>query len=380
MPCDVIFTYVMDKATAGYTQRIWVVREQHEFANGDKLTDDDLKRFATKLTVKISTVDALVTVNSLYESLDNITVGDYKLIDDIYAVTPTSPACENIMAEASSASTVAAEALEDAETATKNISTVAGEVASQAETLSTHTTQLSAIQSQLDEDASSLGELGNEINTLSAWQEKVAAIAADVPTGVDAEDGTALKVASKALLNADGSAGAFFPALKNLLGSLMLAAPNDDQTQVLGYLGDGTDDLTASSQVRSSAALTAAYESGGSGGTSGLRLVKNGINNVLYDGDDPVTNLTLTANQAGNLTSNYAYMAPEGFVAATEQEESQFLTTQYAAGGFVITNPATTEDIALTVLDTLPTAQITADDLTTMKRSGSFVFMDTAVS
>lgn len=56
-------------------------------------------------------------------------------------------------------------------------------------------------------------------------------------------------------------------AINTLLANLMLAVPNDDQDSFLGWLGDNSADLsTGSPSVKSSAALTVAYESGGSGG------------------------------------------------------------------------------------------------------------------
>lgn len=59
-------------------------------------------------------------------------------------------------------------------------------------------------------------------------------------------------------------------AINTLLANLMLAVPNDDQNSMLGWLGDNSADLsTGAPSVKSSAALTVAYESGGSGGGGG---------------------------------------------------------------------------------------------------------------
>ena len=49
----------------------------------------------------------------------------------------------------------------------------------------------------------------------------------------------------------------------SVLGNFALASPNDDHSKLFGYLGSNTQDLTAAPSIKSSAALTAAYEAGG---------------------------------------------------------------------------------------------------------------------
>lgn len=168
-----------------------------------------------------SATAATLTTNlsNLVGTLNNITVGANKLIMGINADgtgTPTSPASESIMQEASSASTVAGEALTDAEAANSYISDMKGVLASLPIKIS---------------------DAGNNVETRSYD-----------------------------LFIDSASMGDYLNRLWRLLSNLMLAAPNDDHTQLFGYLADNTVDLTIKApEVRSSAALTAAYESGGSG-------------------------------------------------------------------------------------------------------------------
>ena len=166
-----------------------------------------------------SATAATLTTNlaNLVGTLNNISVGSDKLIIGINADgtgNPTSPASESIMEKASSASTVAGEALTDAENAN-----------------------------------SVLTNMMNDTLLL--------------PTRIN-DDGSGVETASfSGLISPSGTVGNIPVYIARLITSLMLAAPNNEQSQLFGYLGDNSENLAVSiPKVRSSAALTAAYESG----------------------------------------------------------------------------------------------------------------------
>ena len=133
--------------------------------------------------------------------------------------------------------------------------------------------EIDTIHGQIQEDQASIAELGDELNTVSQWQANASsAVTQTIPVAIDTEtSGVKTQEAQIMLFDSTGNYNAdFTQTLWNAMAQLYLAAPNDDQTQLLGYLGDNSDDnhTAAMSTLRpkSSAALTAAYESGGSGG------------------------------------------------------------------------------------------------------------------
>lgn len=187
-----------------------------------------------------ATASALTqNLSNLVGTLNNITVGSEKLIIGINADgtgTPTSPASESIMEEASSASTVAGEALTDAETANAAIG-------------------------NWKADSGMLEDV-----TISKVVKSLSLAYYTVPIGINTDNSTVKTTRVNGIINFMGEfMPNLFQPLSNVIANLMLAAPNDDQEQVLGYLGDNTEDLSDAVKVRSSAALTAAYESSSGG-------------------------------------------------------------------------------------------------------------------
>lgn len=133
--------------------------------------------------------------------------------------------------------------------------------------------EIDSMQSQIQEDQASIAELGDELNTVSQWQTNASStVTQTVPVAIDTgTNGVKTKESQVTLFDSTGNYNAdFTQTLWNAMAQLYLAAPNDDQTQLLGYLGDNSDDdhTAAMSTLRpkSSAALTAAYEAGGSSG------------------------------------------------------------------------------------------------------------------
>lgn len=164
--------------------------------------------------------------------------------------------------------------------------------------------EIDDMQGQIQEDQASIAELGNELNTVSQWQANASStVTQTIPVAIDTDtSGVKTQESQVVLFDSTGKFNKdFTQALWNAMAQLYLAAPNDDQTQLLGYLGDNADDDHTADistlRPKSSAALTAAYEAGGSGGASGLNLREydTGYNKVmqLYDGDSPVTSLLL---------------------------------------------------------------------------------------
>lgn len=113
---------------------------------------------------------------------------------------------------------------------------------------------LAQISTQLAEDASSLEELGNEVNDLSQVQGNMLNAQLTVP---DTYSDGAFVSTSFRLFRDNGQTEPGVDNLENVLTNLALAAPNGDHSQVLGDIGTG---LTSSPAVRSSAALTYAAE------------------------------------------------------------------------------------------------------------------------
>lgn len=185
---------------------------------------------STASAAQSAATTASKNLTNLVGTLNNITVGADKLIMGINSDgtgTPTSPAAESITEEATNASAVAQQAKTGAETANAAIGTW-----SNSNTIGTI--------------------LGNMLN-----------VAFPLPTQIN-EGGTGVTQSDFKLFGATGTIGNAQNAFGNILASIMLAAPNGDQTQLLGYLGDNSESIASSPKIRSSAALTAAYDSGGS--------------------------------------------------------------------------------------------------------------------
>ena len=145
--------------------------------------------------------------------------------------------------------------------------------------------QFTTIDKQFTTLESDVHKLGTKLNDLSgsvgAWDKSehgnasmaefcenlVGAYSTSLPNRIN-DDGSTLEYATSTLFSV-GANGERIQAqtLANLIGNLMLAAPNGDHTQLFGYLGDNSESLTSvSPAVRSSAALTYAAESGGTSG------------------------------------------------------------------------------------------------------------------
>ena len=160
--------------------------------------------------------------------------------------------------------------------------------------------EIDTIQGQIQEDQASIAELGDELNTVSKWQANASsAITLTIPVSIDpkmrgvkTQEVQIMVFDSKGNYNAD-----ITQTLWNAMAQLYLAAPNDDQTQLLGYLGDNSDDdhTAAMSTLRpkSSAALTAAYESGGLGEDSVPENVVTYDLDTLYSEGRPIQRLTV---------------------------------------------------------------------------------------
>lgn len=234
-----------DFATA---EQLEVVRTSAEMAASAATAAAEAASAAQGTADEASSSAATLTgyFGSLVTTLNNVSVGEYKLMSGIASDgtgTVTSPSSEAIMEEASSASTVAGEALTDAEAST--------------------------------------AKLNNLLNVSAALPGKVTS------SGESMTRVTAYPFAS------DGSEGTLWGLLYNVLANLSLAAPNDDHEQLLGWLGDNADGLTADPAVRSSAALTACYESGGSGSGSSLGVDEQ---NYLTKDGARVSNLNIGNN------------------------------------------------------------------------------------
>lgn len=114
----------------------------------------------------------------------------------------------------------------------------------------------------------------------------------------DARDGVEIKSSKLFDVLRDGRHGNTYAGLSNVIGSIMLAAPNGDRTQLLGYLGDNTASLTARvPTVRSSAALTYAAESGGSTELPEGTVVAHAVD----DGTGLEANQLMKTTNSGNM-------------------------------------------------------------------------------
>lgn len=129
--------------------------------------------------------------------------------------------------------------------------------------------EIQDIHDQLAEDAASLAELGDHVNELSQWQENAGNIVANVPTGIDSA-GTGVTTSAVKLIEPTGTQGGAVQALANVVGNLMLAAPNGASDQLLGWLGDNSHPAIEAPTVQASAALTYAAGQGGSAGAYGV--------------------------------------------------------------------------------------------------------------
>ena len=128
--------------------------------------------------------------------------------------------------------------------------------------------RMSAAEDTIAEHTETLADHETRIKALEPY---VAAIKTPVNVAVPTrigDSGTVTEKQNAAVLSftGDGTVTMSSPALEalvRLIANLMLAAPNDDHESVLGYLAGNTETLTtAAESVRSSAALTVAYESG----------------------------------------------------------------------------------------------------------------------
>lgn len=147
---------------------------------------------------------------------------------------------------------------------------------------------LASLKSYLDTQFTTLEgdvtELGTELNDLSgmvgAWDKSehqnvsmaefcgnmVGDFNTTLPVRISAAGNSVVTESTPLFaINSDGGHKSYL-GLSVLIGNLMLAAPNGDHTQLFGYLGDNTQNLTSETAVRSSAALTYAAESGGTAG------------------------------------------------------------------------------------------------------------------
>ena len=169
--------------------------------------------------------------------------------------------------------------------------------------------QFTTIDGQFATLESDVAELGTELNDLSgsvgAWDKSehdnasmaefcgnlTGTYGISLPAKIN-DGGTTLNYTTSTLFSVSANGERIQgQALANLIGNLMLAAPNGDHTQLFGYLGDNHELLTAvSPAVRSSAALTYAAESGG------------GVGNVYGVPVDLASDGTATLAVGGSIT------------------------------------------------------------------------------
>lgn len=199
--------------------------------------------------------------------------------------------------------------------------------------------EIDDMQGQIQEDQASIAELGDELNTVSQWQANASStVTQTIPVAIDTDtSGVKTQEAQIVLFDSTGNYNAdFTQTLWNAMAQLYLAAPNDDQTQLLGYLGDNSDDdhTAAMSTLRpkSSAALTAAYEAGGSGGETG-----------------PVYGVPVAANTVSGSNVSVTLQANSPVSATVRAGETLLVTdgTGYASGA-VLMYTNMDEDLTLT--------------------------------
>lgn len=215
------------------------------------------------------------------------------------------------------------------------------------------------------------------LTSVVQWQQNASNVTVNVPNTVS--DGTPSVVSqSVKLFGQDGTTGGALQALANVSGNLMLAVPEGEQGQVLGYLGDNTYGAVNEPRVQTSAALTAAYEAGGSGGASGLRLVKEGSIPYLYNGEEPVPVLGLKASTGYPL----AVLSGE-VIQAVVNENSGGVSitgagqlTRFSGTGSSITHYFDSSGNPMIDTNGVDDTAITADDLTNIKKAGTVLYLE----
>lgn len=179
----------------------------------------------------------------------------------------TTEQLEGVSSAATKAASDAAAAKETATQASSSASS-ASEKAQEASTTASNALQnantANAAIGNWSEDSGMLSGV-----TISKVVKSLSTAAIDAPNKINAEKDGVETLHVSSIINFNGE---FTPNLFNvfvsLIANLMLAAPNDEQGQLLGYLGDNSESLANTTpKVRSSAALTVAAESG-SGGPS----------------------------------------------------------------------------------------------------------------
>lgn len=220
------------------TEQVSGVTEQVSGISGEV---DTLSQQVTANETSISELGDSVNavsgeVTNVVANLNNISVGDDKLISGLTTTAggaPASPAAVGIQAEAASASTMAQEALTDAETANQAI-----------------------------------GERGMIHGTIFDFLNNVAKskFSVHLPNKINESGDGVTNYSTMYGFNYSGeltdSQTTASEYLFNILSNILLAAPNDDHESVFGWLGSNTRAFTDAPIVQSSAALTVAYESG----------------------------------------------------------------------------------------------------------------------
>ena len=235
--------------------------------------------------------------------------------------------------------------------------------------------EIDDMQGQIQEDQTSIAELGNEMNTVSQWQANASStVSQTIPVAIDTEtNGVKTQESQVKLFDSTGNVNAdFTQALWNAMAQLYLAAPNDDQTQLLGYLGENSDDDHTADittlRPKSSAALTAAYEAGGTSGLN-LREEEIGVQSMkrLYDGDTPVDHFIITKNAEALVILG---------VEEAEGTERAYIGVSYVnapnEASFIVSSGMFT-DGPDTKTQIYPTRPLTADDLAMLAIQGNFV-------
>ena len=227
--------------------------------------------------------------------------------------------------------------------------------------------EIDSMQSQIQEDQASIAELGDELNTVSQWQTNASStVTQTVPVAIDTEtNGIKTKESQVTLFDSTGNYNeGFTQALWNAMAQLYLAAPNDDQTQVLGYLGDNSDDdHTADMSTlrpKSSAALTAAYEAGGSGGDVPENVVTyDSANHTLQSANSDIPQIdigplsvsatSLVLLNPVNEKQAFMYVPSANLMTFTNPDRDQVAVIELDASW-----PALTSDQLATALQTAP--------------------------
>lgn len=213
------------------------------------------------------------------------------------------------------------------------------------------------------------------LTSVVQWQQNASNVTVNVPNTVS--DGTPSVVSqSVKLFGQDGTTGGALQALANVSGNLMLAVPEGEQGQVLGYLGNNTYGVVNEPKVQTSAALTAAYEASGSGGASGLRLVTNNSIPYLYDGDEPVNLFAMKTDAESNMPD--VIISGEMIQVTNGNQSSTLTSAGYAQ--FFGGEGAATESMMIGIPNgkpqilydiKAPVTALTADDLTNIKKNGN---------